>query len=319
MSKDLAVYYSDNKLTVFKRHESIGALTDYLEAMTAEEIAHLKFRPEEDTKSSGQPAPEGMTNPANVGQVAVPERVVDDGNNNYTIWSSTDFAEDDEQIPLVKIEIGDDGEPKVIKLSNGAFDEESAKIATNSLKSTAGRPLKDRLLRIDKSLNHSDPFFSTELQRLNIRANRGQEKIPIKKLTGGGDLDAKYPDTPRKEGEKTKTKFLHDTGVQSIANQVLMTNRDDLKAAANSKNASEESLAAMFQTITGVDYYTEKVVDDEQYGYLLGLMGRSDDKYDESHQSPEENGYIQGLKNLTEDLIEKVNLKRDPNFYGDKK
>ena len=97
----------------------------------------------------------------------------------YTIWSSSDIAEADEQIPLVKIKVEADGTLTPTAISDNPFDQESYKIAINSLKTTEGRPLKDRLLRVDKSLNHSDPNFSTELTRNMIKANKGEEKKSI--------------------------------------------------------------------------------------------------------------------------------------------
>ena len=102
----------------------------------------------------------------------------------YTIWSSSDVAEADEQIPLVKIKVEADGTLTPTAISDNPFDQESCKIAVNSLKTTEGRPLKDRLLRVDKSLNHNDPNFSTELKRNMIKANKGGEKKSIEDIIG---------------------------------------------------------------------------------------------------------------------------------------
>ena len=103
--------------------------------------------------------------------------------------------------------------------------------------------------------------------------------------------------------------------MQLLAGQVLMANRDDLKAKANLKTTTEDDLVKMFNEITGVDYYTEKIVDKDQYNYILDLLGRSTDIYKDSNVSPEDNKYVQGLKNLTEGLIEKVLVRNDPDFY----
>lgn len=250
----------------------------------------------------------------------IEERVVEvEPGKNYTIWSSSDFAEEDEQIPLVNIYFDDNGEATVEALSSDAFDTESAKIAASSLKYTKGKDLKTRLQRVDKSLNHNDPYMSTETQRYAIRANRGDKnKKSVKDIVGGDP--SQISDKPRTEKElkafKQSKQKTDDIGLRAMASQVLITNRDDLKAAANKKSASEEELAALFSEMTGVNYYTEKIVDQEQYDYLLDLLGRSSDKYSDSHLAPDENGYVQGLKDLTEDLIEKVLLKQNPDFYN---
>lgn len=221
---------------------------------------------------------------------------VDTPEKEYTIWSSADIVESGEQIPLVKIKVTDDGELEAEAVGDDDFDKESLKIATNSLKSTVGRSIRDRLLRVDKSLNHADPFFSTELYRDNIRANRGLDNKDISDATTNEDGS-------------------NQQGLQLLANQILLTNRDDLKAAANNKSANEDKIVDLFNQMTGVDYYTGKVIDQDQYNYILDLLGRSSDKYDDSHVAPDENMYVQNLKDLAEELIEKVLLKTDPDFY----
>lgn len=289
----LSIYTNGEKLAEFAPNEPISNIIDYLELCRTE--ANL---------TDTQIIPEGCSR-------KVKESVVEDvADKEWTLWSSSDLAEDNEQIPLVKIRRNDNGELEAVAIGEDDFDQESFKIATNSLKYSVGKPDKDRILRVDKSLNHSDPFMSTELQRMNIIANKNVDKKPIEKVIG------QDPKTVSDEPvEREVTDKAHPQGLQMLANQILMTNRDDLKAAANSRNTSEEKMVELFNELTGVDYYTEKITDEKQYNYILDLLGRSSDKYDDSYASPSENKYVMGLKDLTEDLIEKILLKQDPDFY----
>ena len=124
-------------------------------------------------------------------------------------------------------------------------------------------------------MNHSDPFFSTELYRDNIKANKGLSRDDIKDATTNEDGS-------------------NQQGLQLLANQILMTNRDDLKAAATNKTATEEKLVDLFNKMTGVDYYTEKVTDQEQYDYILDLLGRSSDKY-KNTKNIQKSDYMDGF------------------------
>lgn len=249
----------------------------------------------------------------------ISESIEKDNEQEYTIWSSSDFAEGAEQIPLVKIKVDSEGELYAEAIGNDNLDQESYRIAKDSLKYSVGRPLNDRLLRVDKSLNHSDPFFSTELQRDNIKATRGNT---VEKKDIDIDVEDVMPTTEaekearRKELKKSVSGFT-DTGLKALASQVLVTNRDDLKAAATSKYATEGDLAHLFGKLTGVDYYTNKITDEDQYSTLLTLLGKDIDKYSDNYEGPEDNEYVKGLKDLTETLIEKVNLRNNPNFYDD--
>lgn len=288
MKKQLVLKYKGENLHTFDAKETVESIVKDIEKWydidSSELSLHLATNDENDIITENEEK--------------VAESIVTDvPDKEYTIWSSADILESGEQIPLVKINLTEDGELKAEAVGDDAFDQESLKIATNSLKATTGRSLRDRLLRVDKSLNHSDPFFSTELYRDNIRANKGLNKNDIKDATTNEDGS-------------------NQQGLQLLASQILVTNRDDLKAAANGKTATEEKLVDLFNAMTGVDYYTEKIIDQEQYDYILDLLGRSSDKYKDTHVAPEENMYVQNLKNLTEDLIEKVLLRNDPNFYN---
>lgn len=293
----IGVYLNGTLLTKFKDEEdTIESLTDYLSVLNDDELEQIRIKPltKKDTK--------------------VEEKFVEDvPNQSWTIWSSSDLAKDEEQIPLVKIITNAEGELEAQAVGDSPFDLESLKTAQNSLKSSVGKPIRDRILRIDKSLNHNDPFFSTELQRQNMAANKSLPKKSIKDILG--DID---PKTLSDEPETGSSLGIDASNLDTLSKQILITNRDDLKAIANKKSASEEELVDMFEEITGVNYYTEKITDEEQYEYLLDLMGRSHDIYDEDYVDPQENAYVMSLKDLTEDLIEKVLLKQDPDFYKKK-
>lgn len=341
MVEKLALCYMGEEIHRFDKNEKISEIIDtvneYYEGINAEDELTLKFVTTDDEKVKEEPAkePHLIDTPSAAEESVVEDKLptvgdysvmrnnaenkisesiaVDIPDKEWTIWSSSDFADNDEQIPLVKITVNDDGELEAVGVGDSEFDKESLKIATSSLKYSVGKPVKDRILRVDKSLNHNDPFLSTELQRNSIIANRGEKKKSIKDLIG---QDPKtVSDEPRTENDKV-TSRLNDYGLTTVASQILLTNRDDLKAAANTKTINEDKLVNMFNDMTGVDYYTEKIIDEDQYNYILDLLGRSHDKYDKTYVGPEDNGYVQNLKDLTEDLIEKVLLKADPNFYN---
>lgn len=246
-----------------------------------------------------------------IGERKIKESVIENvPNKEYTIWSSSDLEDNDKQIPLIKVIVNDEGELEAVALSDDAFDQESYRTATSSLKATKGKPTKDRLIRIDKSLNHSDPNLSTEIQRYLIRANKNNSRKTIPQLLKG-KRGYEIPD----EGTVTPDNKHNYYGLKAIANQTLISIRDELKATANLKTTDEDRLVNLFEELTGVNYYTEDISNEDQYSYVLDLMGKSGDKFDESYDSPKENMYIQNLKDLTEDLIEKVNLRNDPDFY----
>lgn len=203
-----------------------------------------------------------------------PERYEADSDGGYTIWSASDLAK--EQIPLVRIKIDDNGDYYAEAVGDDEFDKESFKIA-NQVIATAkkgNKGLKYVLTRLDKTLNHNDPFFSVEFDR-----------------------------------------SIANSGLELMAAQALRTLRDDLKATANNKNTTEETIIDKFTELTGVDYATNKILDKDQYDQILILMLK-DPKDKFNYIRPEENPYVQKLRDLTDDLIEKVNLKHDPNFYN---
>lgn len=280
---ELIIQYNGENIAKFQPEEKIEDLINYLD-IAKDDLDNIKVIPNvDDTK------------------VDIKESIVEDvPEKEWTIWSSSDFGEATEQIPLVKIIAKEDGELEAVAVGDDDFDQEGYKTAVSSLKYSAGKPTKDRLIRVDKSLNHSDPYLSTELSRYAIKANRGTKKKDIKDIISKDAKDVNFDE-----------KYL-----TTLANQILLFNRDELKAAANRKSTTEEDLANLFKDFTGVNYYTEEIEDKEQYEYLLDLLGRSPDKYDDTYVSPSENEYVMSLKDLTEDLIEKVILKSDPDFYN---
>lgn len=246
----------------------------------------------------------------------ISEKYEENADGTYTIWSASDLAKDGYQIPLVTIKRDDEGKFYAEALSDSNFDTESKDLA-QSVIDTAYKSGKDDnyiLTRIDKTLNHNDPYFSVEF-------NRGGK---------GGKVDI--------------------ASTELLAAQTLRSMRDELKNFVNShRTCTEEDIVAKFAELTGVDYYTEKVIDGnitinlpdtteeyvdsktgktkyrdiykkhtfsgkEQYDHLLKLMGKDpNDRF--NYETPSENPFIQRLKDLTEDLIEKQLLKQNPNFY----
>lgn len=205
----------------------------------------------------------------------IEEYYIEDNPGEYTVWSSSNLMDDHYQIPLVKVKTDDNGDLYAEPVGDSDFDKESLKIATNSLANSkkAGKNVKDALIRLDKTLNHSDPFFSVDLDRNNA-----------------------------------------NSGLELIAAQTLRTLRDDLKAVLTKKGVTEEDVVAKYAELTGVDYYTDEIIDEDQYNQILILLMKDPkDKY--NYISPKENEFIQRTKDLTEDLIEKVLLKNDPDFY----
>ena len=338
----LTIQLDGKNLTSFEPDEKIEDLINYLRASGKENVDRFKFVTDESLKVSE----------------SIKEDIPD---IEYTIWSSSDFAEEDEQIPLVKIKLGDDGEYYAEAVGNTEFDKESYRTAQNSLNTTKGRALRDRLVRIDKSLNHSDPFHSVELARADIISGRGNKKKSIRDLLGEEEFNKVLSDVERqvdssdaelkvtidkisnlleeelnkedanwtkidrlnalldkasaevdkrekqkKQANIEKGKTLHPYGVEFLANQVLTLNRDDLKAAATRKSVTKDTLIDMFEDMTGVDYNSNRILDQEQYSYLLDLLGKSTDKYKDTHQDPAENKYVQNLKTLTDQLIVKI-------------
>lgn len=346
MIEKLALCYMGEEIHRFDKNEKISEIIDivneYYEGIDAADELTLKFVDGDEKVKEEKPIEEVPAEPSIIDAPSFDEPVVsetptelptvgdysimknnaenkisesiaiDVPDKEWTIWSSSDFAETDEQIPLVKIIMNDNGELEAVAISDDNFDKESYKTASSSLKYSVGKPINDRILRVDKSLNHNDPFLSTEIRRNSIRANRGEKKRSIADVIGQDPLTVS--DEPRPEGEKV-TLNPTNLGLTNIAAQILLTNRDDLKAAANNRMVNEDTLVELFNDMTGVDYYTEKIIDKDQYDYVLDLLGRSNDKFDKTYVSPDENAYVQNLKDLTEDLIEKVLLKTNPDFY----
>lgn len=205
----------------------------------------------------------------------IQESYVEDAEGEYTVWSASDLVKPEDQIPLVKIKTDEEGNLYAEAVGETELDKESLKIAQNVLDTAkkSGKSTKDTLIRLDKTLNHNDPFFSVEFDR-----------------------------------------SITNTGYELLAAQTLRTMRDDLKAYARGKNATELGIVDKYEELTGVDYYTDTVKDKEQYDHILKLQGIKPDIYE--YEKPDENRYMIQFKDLAEDLIEKIILRDDPDFYN---
>lgn len=204
----------------------------------------------------------------------IKERYSEDKPGEYTIWSSSDLLSPDEKYALVKVKTDEDGNLYPEALSDSAIDQEAYKIAKNSLANSAktGKTLEQTLLRLDKTLNHSDPFFSVEVDR-NI-SNTGYELLAAQTLiTLRDDIKAVY-----------NRKF---------------TDTKDYTAAEQ----AEDAILDKYQELTGLQYYNDKIVDADQYAHLLYLLRKKD------YEEPKDNIYIKELKKLVSDLIDKAKVK----------
>ena len=97
----------------------------------------------------------------------IQESYVEDAEGEYTVWSASDLVKPEDQIPLVKIKTDEEGNLYAEAVGETELDKESLKIAQNVLDTAkkSGKSIKDTLIRLDKTLNHNDPFFSVEFDR----------------------------------------------------------------------------------------------------------------------------------------------------------
>lgn len=318
MLNKLIVKFEDETLMSFEPTDTIQSILDFFNNadLSEDELEEVEIKAVEEVESEDDDEDDDEDEEDKT-KTEVKESIEEvNPDNEWVIWSSSDLAEGDEQRPLVKIKKNEAGELEAEAVGDDAIDKESLVTASRSLKSSVGKPIKDRILRVDKSLNHNDPWLSTELRRAYIQGDRGNKKQPISKLLKG----VKPEDIPDVPTEREIDTNFNPRGMDLLADNVLLILRDELKAAANTNSRkkegpSEESLVKTFSDLTGVDYYTEEVVDKDQYAYILDLLGRSSDKFNDTYVEPHENKYIMYLKDLTEDLIEKILLKDDPDFY----
>lgn len=307
------ILYLDGKEITTYNNKGISDIVDDIAQIKVDELDKIKLKIETSTDEVKDENGQGV--------VIVSESFVEDKlGGEYTIWSASDLVPSKDQIPLVKIlpnegnvsidydtytyvdsdeidpktgrlkepteivkkktiDIPDNSPIKAVRVSDSRFDVESEKIANDVIRTaySGGKNpnIRDVLVRLDKTLNHNDPYFSVEFDR-----------------------------------------SITNPGSDILASQTLRTMRDDLKAAANNKMSTEETLVEKYAELTGVDYYTNKVIDKDQYDHILKIQGKAIDrdrlKY---YESPSENLYMKRFKDLAEDLIEKVNLKNDPDFY----
>lgn len=251
----------------------------------------------------------------------ISERYEENEDGTYTIWSASDLSDDGTQIPLVTLKRDEEGKLYAEALSDSPFDQESLKLAQGTI-NTAYKSGKDDnyiLTRVDKTLNHADPYMQVELGRQGT----------------GGKMQLQ--------------------GQSLLAAQAIITLRDDLKNfLSNQPKCTEADIVNKFAELTGVDYYTGEIIDGklkarvpgitkeykdpktgvtkysdvledldytgkEQYQQLLTLQGRSIDEFDETYVSPKDNPLIQGLQKMTKGLIEKQNAKhQQSNNYSNR-
>ena len=164
-------------LDIFQEKETVKDILYILNGLDANSIILVPGR------SSDVVIGENLNNSTNIEKQSkvtikqsVEESIVTNKENEeYTIMSASDFSDEKDQIPLVKVKLNHaTGQYEAYAVDDSAFAKADQKTAQASLKSSAGKPLKDRLKRIDKSLNHNDPNLSTEASRNLIRANRGE-------------------------------------------------------------------------------------------------------------------------------------------------
>lgn len=203
----------------------------------------------------------------------IKESYVETAPGEYVIYSASDLVDSNEHVPLVYIKTDTKGDLYAVATGNTPLDKESYQIAVSSLASSkkSNKSVKDTLIRLDKTLNHSDPFFSVE----NDRSRLGRVNIG---------------------------------GVGLLAAQALVTLRDDLKAVILNKSSDEADVANKYQELTGVNYYTDEIIDRPQYDAILTLLAKDTKDY-ANYIYPKDNKYIQSLKDLAENLIETVNTK----------
>lgn len=305
----------DNREVATYENKNISDIVDDInEHIDTDELDNIKIKVETFTDDVKDENGQGV--------VIASESYVEDKPGEYTVWSASDLVSSGDQIPLVKILPNDvkgtvsvdydvytyvdtdeidpktgrlkeptevvkkktidipDNSPIIAKrVGDSRFDIESEKIANDVIRTaySGGKNpnVKDVLIRLDKTLNHNDPFFSVEFDR-----------------------------------------SITNPGSDILASQTLRTMRDDLKAAANNKSATEDTIVDKYLELTGVDYYEDLVFDEDQYDTVLKLQGRAVDKDRKKYyEAPAENEYMKRFKDLAEDLIEKVNLRNDPDFY----
>lgn len=244
----------------------------------------------------------------------VSESYKENADGSFTIWSASDLQKDGYQIPLVNLKKDDEGKFYAEQVGDSEFDVESYNIAQRVI-DTANRSNKDDnyiLVRVDKTLNHNDPFFGVELDRSVV--NSPTELIAAQALRTLRDDLKNFVDSGIRNGKLTEedivNKFTELTGVNYYTDEVIADNIT-VKLPEDIEEYKDKDGKTKYRQI----YKTHTFSGEEQYNTLLGLLGKDPkDKY--NYIPPDENPFIQRLKDLTEDLIEKLLLKQDPSFYN---
>lgn len=241
----------------------------------------------------------------------VAESYEENTDGSYTVWSASDLAEDGYQIPLVTLKKDDEGKFYAEQLGDTPFDEESYQIAQNVI-DTANKSGKDDkyiLTRVDKTLNHNDPFFGVELDRSVV--NSTTELLAAQALRTLRDDLKTFVEAGIRTGKITTddiaNKFTELTGVDYRTGEVIpgdiTVKLPDATEEYIDKNTGKTKYRQTYKEHT----FSGK----EQYDNLLTLLGKDPkDKY--NYIPPKENPFIQRLMELTGDLIDKLVDK-----YGD--
>lgn len=243
----------------------------------------------------------------------ISESYKENEDGSYTIWSASDLSKDGYQIPLVNLKKDENGKFFAEQVGDAAFDEESYQIAQNVIDGAnkSGKDDKYILTRVDKTLNHNDPFFGVELDR--SVANSPIELLAAQTLRTLRDDLKTFVENGIRSGKITEeditNKFTELTGVNYYTEDVIA---GDITVTL--PDATEEYVDKNGKTKYRQIYKKHTFSGEDQYNTLLGLLGKDpEDKY--NYIPPEENPFVQRLKDLTEDLIEKAIQKIGPDNF----
>lgn len=235
----------------------------------------------------------------------VAEAYEQNADGSYTIMSASDLAEDGYQIPLVVLKKNDENKFYAEQIGNSAFDEESQQIAQNVIDTAykSGKDDKYILTRVDKTLNHNDPYFGVELNRSVV--DTPVELVAAQALRTLRDDFKTFADSGIRNGKVTEddlaNKFTELTGVDyttgKVINGDITVSLPDVTEEYTDKKTGKTKVRVLNKQHT----FSGR----EQYDQLLTLLGKDPtDKW--NYIPPEENPFVQRLHDLTGDYIDKL-------------
>lgn len=235
----------------------------------------------------------------------VTEAYEQNADGSYTIMSASDLAEDGYQIPLVVLKKNDENKFYAEQIGNSAFDEESQQIAQNVIDTAykSGKDDKYILTRVDKTLNHNDPYFGVELNRSVV--DTPVELVAAQALRTLRDDFKTFADSGIRNGKVTEddlaNKFTELTGVDyttgKVINGDITVSLPDVTEEYTDKKTGKTKVRVLNKQHT----FSGR----EQYDQLLTLLGKDPtDKW--NYIPPEENPFVQRLHDLTGDYIDKL-------------